>query len=42
MRDLGLNPKRKSNFVADQLMPYRPADYQGLIQEYLSVRSKSE
>ncbi|WEW58623.1 FAD-dependent monooxygenase dep4 [Emydomyces testavorans] len=41
MRDLGLNPHRKSNILAEMFVPYRPSDYRGLIDEYLAGRAKA-
>lgn len=40
MRDLGLNPRRKKTFFEEWFIPYRPQDYRGLIQEYLTVHSR--
>jgi dimethylaniline monooxygenase (N-oxide forming) len=31
LRDMGLNPHRKSNVLAEYLMPYEPADYNGIM-----------
>jgi dimethylaniline monooxygenase (N-oxide forming) len=31
VRDMGLNPLRKGNFVSEYLMPYAPADYDGIV-----------
>jgi dimethylaniline monooxygenase (N-oxide forming) len=31
LRDMGLNPHRKSNPLAEYLMPYEPADYNGIM-----------
>jgi dimethylaniline monooxygenase (N-oxide forming) len=31
LRDMGLNPHRKGNFVSEYLMPYEPADYDGIV-----------
>lgn len=36
MKDLGLNPYRKSNVLAEMFVRYRRSDYRGLIDEYLS------
>jgi dimethylaniline monooxygenase (N-oxide forming) len=36
LRDMGLNPHRKGNFVSEYLMPYEPADYDGIIGSPLS------
>ncbi|EER28767.1 Flavin-binding monooxygenase-like family protein [Coccidioides posadasii C735 delta SOWgp] len=41
MRDLGLNPHRKSNMFAEMFVPYKPRDYRGLIDEYLAARAKA-
>ncbi|CAI7658403.1 unnamed protein product [Penicillium glandicola] len=40
MRDLDLNPRRKSSFFEEWFTPYRPSDYRGLIQEYLAVHPR--
>ena len=40
MKDLGLNPNRKSNVLAEMFAPYRPSDYCGLLDEYLSSKGK--
>ncbi|KAE8362922.1 cofactor FMO1 FAD enzyme [Aspergillus caelatus] len=40
MKDLGLNPRRKKTFFEEWFIPYRPQDYRGLIQEYLTVHSR--
>ncbi|KAA8646116.1 hypothetical protein EYZ11_005526 [Aspergillus tanneri] len=40
MRDLGLNPRRKRTFFEEWFTPYRPRDYRGLIQEYLTAHSR--
>jgi hypothetical protein len=37
MRDLGLDPRRKSNPFSEMCVRYRPSDYRGLINEYLEV-----
>ena len=31
LRDMGENPLRKSNLLAEYLMPYEPADYSGIV-----------
>ena len=31
LRDMGLNPLRKSNFLSEYLMPYESADYDGIM-----------
>jgi len=31
LRDMGLNPHRKGNPISEYLMPYEPADYDGII-----------
>ena len=31
LRDMGLNPHRKSNILSEYLMPYEPADYDGIM-----------
>ncbi|EEP76518.1 predicted protein [Uncinocarpus reesii 1704] len=38
MRDLRLKTHRKSNIFAEMFVPYRPSDYRGLIDEFLSAR----
>lgn len=40
MKDLGLNPSRKSNVFAEMFVRYRPSDYCGLLNEYLSLRER--
>lgn len=40
MRDLGLNPRRKKTVFEEWFVPYRPQDYRGLLQEYLSAHSR--
>lgn len=40
MKDLGLNPYRKSNILAELFVRYRPSDYRGLLDEYLSSQGK--
>ncbi|KAM7220167.1 hypothetical protein V8F06_004495 [Rhypophila decipiens] len=34
MRDLGLNPRRKTNLFSEMCVRYRPSDYRGLLDEY--------
>ncbi|KAL6229643.1 hypothetical protein BDW75DRAFT_249454 [Aspergillus navahoensis] len=41
MRDLGLNPRRKKTFFEEWFTPYRPRDYRGLIEEYLTIQSSN-
>ena len=31
LKDMGLNPHRKSNVLSEYLMPYEPADYDGIM-----------
>ena len=33
LKDMGLNPKRKSNFLLEMFSPLIPSDYSGIIQE---------
>ena len=35
LRDLNLNPRRKKNIWNELVQPYRPADYAGLVDEWL-------
>jgi hypothetical protein len=40
MRDLGLNPRRKSNLFSELCVRYRPSDYRGLVDEYLEASGR--
>lgn len=40
MKDLGLNPHRKSNFLAEMFVRYRPSDYRGILDEYLALKGR--
>ncbi|KAH8645854.1 putative dimethylaniline monooxygenase [Tricladium varicosporioides] len=39
-KDLNINSRRKPNVVAEYFSPYRPEDFNGFIDEYLSKKSK--
>ncbi|XXH00686.1 hypothetical protein Hte_007036 [Hypoxylon texense] len=39
--DLGLNSRRKSNPISELFSPYKPSDFNGFIDEYLSKKRKS-
>ncbi|KAH8704704.1 putative monooxygenase [Talaromyces proteolyticus] len=39
-RDLGINPNRKCNPIAEMFSTYVPSDYKGLIDEYLHTQEK--
>ncbi|KAF5629965.1 uncharacterized protein FTJAE_8335 [Fusarium tjaetaba] len=38
MKDLGLNPFRKSNVFKEWFVRYKPSDYKTILDEYLSLR----
>lgn len=40
LRDMGINPHRKSNVVSEYLMPYEPADYNGIMGIPASVKKR--
>ncbi|KAK7178340.1 putative monooxygenase [Paraphaeosphaeria sporulosa] len=39
-RELGIKTNRKSNPVAEMFAPYKPSDYNGLIDEFLAAQAK--
>lgn len=41
-RELGINTKRKSNMVSEMFAPYKPSDYNGLIDEFLRAQARKE
>ncbi|KAL9060510.1 MAG: hypothetical protein Q9206_001014 [Seirophora lacunosa] len=41
-RDLGVRTKRKGNFFMEMFSPYRPSDYNGLIDEFLAAERKRD
>lgn len=38
MKDLGLNPFRKSNVFEEWFVRYKPSDYRTILDEYRSIR----
>ncbi|KAI0206712.1 hypothetical protein F4808DRAFT_4183 [Astrocystis sublimbata] len=40
--DLKLDSRRKSNFASEMFSPYRPADFDGFVDEYLRTRAASK
>ena len=36
MKDLGLNPYRKGGWWSELFQPYRPRDYKGVVEEWMS------
>lgn len=38
MKDLGLNPFRKSNVFEEWFVRYKPSDYKTILDEYMSLR----
>ena len=38
--DLGIKTKRKSNFLSEMFVPYRPSDYKGLLDEFYKVEKQ--
>jgi dimethylaniline monooxygenase (N-oxide forming) len=40
MRDLGLNPYRKSNIFEEWFIRYKPSDYCSILDEYRDVRRR--
>lgn len=41
-RDLGINTRRKSNPISEMFAPYRPSDYNGLINEFLLAQRRKD
>jgi hypothetical protein len=39
-KDLGLQSRRKSNFIAEIFSPYRPDNFNGFVDEYLQNRDR--
>ena len=37
-KDLGINPRRKSNIIAEYVSPYKPEDYNGIDEEYFAQK----
>lgn len=35
-KDLGINSRRKRNMITELFQPYKPADFEGFIDEYLA------
>jgi len=42
MGDLGLKQDRKHGALEDVLSPYGPADYKGLVEEWMAKRSNTQ
>ena len=40
--ELGIRTNRKSNFFTEMFTPYRPSDYNGLIDEFLAAQSQKK
>jgi hypothetical protein len=40
LKDIGIKNQRKSNWWAECFAPYMPADYKGIVDEYLSLKRK--
>jgi hypothetical protein len=38
-RDMGLNSRRKSNFLSEIFSPYKPEDFNGFVDEYLAMKN---
>ena len=41
-KDLGLNSRRKSNFISEIFAPYKPEDFNGFVDEYLDSRAPAK
>ena len=41
-KDLGINSRRKGNFIKELLQPYKPEDFNGFIDEYLQKQNKNQ
>ncbi|KAI9655991.1 MAG: hypothetical protein M1821_005052 [Bathelium mastoideum] len=37
-KDLGINPRRKPNMIAEYISPYKPEDYNGMFEEYYAQK----
>jgi dimethylaniline monooxygenase (N-oxide forming) len=40
-RELGIRTNRKSNPISEMFTPYRPSDYNGLIDEFRAAQGKN-
>lgn len=41
-KDLGINSRRKGNFIKELLQPYKPEDFNGFIDEYMQKHNKTK
>lgn len=41
-RDLGIKTNRKSNIFSEMFVPYRPSDYNGLLNEFYEAERKKK